>query len=83
MHNTKLIRSMSHKGCSPVNAAFEGFFGRLKTGLFYPWNWQGSTIEQFIEVVDSYIRWFTKSPPRSFLAHPGPREYRVGLGLMA
>ena len=74
MHNAKLIRSMSRKGCSPVNAAFEGFFGRLKTELFYPWNWQGSTIEQFIEVVDSYIRWFTKSPSRSILAHAGPRN---------
>ena len=26
-----LIRSMSRKGCSPDNAACEGFFGRLKT----------------------------------------------------
>jgi hypothetical protein len=36
MHNAKLIRSMSRKGCSPDNAACEGFFGRLKTELFYP-----------------------------------------------
>ena len=28
----KLVRSMSRKGCSPDNAACEGFFGRLKTG---------------------------------------------------
>lgn len=37
-----LIRSMSRKGCSPDNAACEGFFGRLKTeieetgSLFFP-----------------------------------------------
>jgi transposase InsO family protein len=31
--NAKLIRSMSRKGCSPDNAACEGFFGRLKTEL--------------------------------------------------
>jgi transposase InsO family protein len=26
---------MSRKACSPDNAACEGFFGRLKTELFY------------------------------------------------
>jgi len=34
--DAKLIRSMSSKGCSPDNAACEGFFGRLKMELFYP-----------------------------------------------
>lgn len=29
--DAKLVRSMSRKGCSPDNAACEGFFGRLKT----------------------------------------------------
>ena len=30
-----LVRSMSRKGCTPDNAACEGFFGRLKTEFFY------------------------------------------------
>ena len=60
MHNAKLIRSMSRKRCSPDNAACEGFFGRLKTELFYPRDWQATTIEQFIEIVDSYIRWYNE-----------------------
>lgn len=34
--DAKLIRSMSRKVCSPDNAACEGFFGRLKTEMFYP-----------------------------------------------
>jgi len=34
----KLTRSMSRKGCSPDNAACEGFFGRLKNELIYPRN---------------------------------------------
>ena len=33
-----LIRSMSRKGCSPDNAACEGFFGRLKTEMYYGYN---------------------------------------------
>ena len=56
--NANLIRSMSRKACSPDNAACEGFFARLKTELLYPCDWKGNTIEQFIEAVDSYIRWY-------------------------
>jgi putative transposase len=56
--DANLTRSMSRKGCSTDNAACEGFFGRLKTELFCPANWQATTIEQFSEAVDSYIRWF-------------------------
>jgi len=47
------------QGTSAI-AACEGFFGRLKTELFYPRNWQATTIEQFIQVIDSYIRWYNE-----------------------
>jgi putative transposase len=60
MSDANLTRSMSRKACSPDNAACEGFFGRLKTELFYPRDWQATTVEQFIEVVDSYIRWYNE-----------------------
>ena len=83
MHNAKLIRSMSRKGCSPDNAACEGFFGRLKTELFYPRNWQGTTIEQFIEVVDSYICWYNEKRIKISLGSLSPLEYRESLGLKA
>ena len=83
MHNAKLIRSMSRKGCSPDNAACEGFFGRLKTELFYPRNWQATTIEQFIEVVDSYIRWYNEKRIKISLGSLSPLEYRESLGLTA
>ena len=83
MHNAKLIRSMSRKGCSPDNAACEGFFGRLKTELFYPRNWQTTTIEQFIEVVDSYIRWYNEKRIKISLGSLSPIEYRESLGLTA
>ena len=60
MRDAKLIRSMSRKGCSHDNAACEGFFGRLKKELLYPRNWQATTIGQFIQVVDAYIRWYNE-----------------------
>ena len=81
IHNAKLIRSMSRKGCSPDNAACEGFFGRLKTELFYPRSWQATTIEQFIEVVDSYIRWYNEKRIKISLGSLSPLEYRESLRL--
>ena len=69
MRNAKLIRSISSKGCSPDNAACEGFFGWLKTELFYPRDWQMTTIEQFTAVVHAYIHWYTKGASKSPLAH--------------
>ena len=83
MHNAKLTRSMSRKGCSPDNAACEGFFGRLKTELFYPRSWQATTIEQFIQVVDSYIRWYNEKRIKISLGSLSPIEYRESLGLTA
>ena len=83
MRDAKLIRSMSRKGCSPDNAACEGFFGRLKTELFYPRNWQETTVEQFIKIVDSYIRWYNQKRIKISLGSLSPIEYRESLGLMA
>ena len=83
MGDAKLIRSMSRKGCSPDNSACEGFFGRLKTELFYPRNWQATTIEQFIQVVDSYIRWYNEKRIKISLGSLSPLEYRDSLGITA
>jgi transposase InsO family protein/transposase-like protein len=81
--NAKLIRSMSRKGCSPDNAACEGFLGRLKTEMFYLRDWQATTIEQFIEVLDSYIRWYNEKRIKISLGSLSPIEYRESLGLTA
>ena len=81
MSDANLTRSMSRKACSPDNAACEGFFGRLKNELFYPRDWKGTTIEQFIELVDSYIRWYNEKRIKISLGSLSPIEYRVSLGL--
>ena len=83
MSDAKLTRSMSRKACSPDNAACEGFFGRLKNELFYPRDWLATTIEQFIETVDSYIRWYNEKRIKISLGSLSPIEYRVSLGLTA
>ncbi len=76
-----LTRSMSRKACSPDNAACEGFFGRLKTEMFYPRDWRSTTIEQFIQALDSYIRWYNKKRIKLSLGFLSPIEYRESLGL--
>ena len=83
MRDAGLVRSMSRKGCSPDNAACEGFFGRLKTELFYPRDWRATTVEQFIEVVDSYIRWYNAKRIKISLGSLSPLEYRESLGIAA
>jgi transposase InsO family protein len=83
MRDARLVRSMSRKGCSPDNAACEGFFGRLKTELFYPRDWRATTADQFIEVLDSYIRWYNATRIKVSLGSLSPLEYRESLGIAA
>ena len=49
MEAADLVRSMSKKGCSPDNAACEGFHGRLKNEFFYNKDWHNVSIESFID----------------------------------
>lgn len=58
MEKTGLQRSMSKKGCSPDNSAYEGFLGRLKNEMFYNRSWAGVTITQFIRILDDYLVWY-------------------------
>ena len=81
--DAKLTRSMSRKGCSPDNAACEGFFGRLKTELFYPRQWRSTTLEQFIQTLDSYIHWYNAKRIKISLGSLSPHEYRESLGIAA
>jgi len=82
MHSAKLTRSMSRKGCSPDNAACEGFFGRLKNEMFYPRDWKSTTIEVFIRAVHEYILWYNEKRIKISLGSLSPIEYRESLGLI-
>jgi transposase InsO family protein len=81
--DAKLIRSMSRKACCPDNAACEGFFGRLKNELFYPQNWQSTTIEQFIQTLNSYIHWYNEKRIKISLGFLSPVDCRRSLGIVA
>ena len=83
MREARLLRSMSRKGCSPNNAACEGFFGRLKNEMYYHRKWLDTTIEEFMREVDSYIRWYNEHRIKLSLGGLSPVEYRQRLGIAA
>lgn len=83
MYKAHLTRSMSRKGCSPDNAACEGFFGRLKKEMYCHRDWINTTLEEFMQQVDSYIRWYNQHRIKLSLGGLSPLEYRQYLGIAA
>ena len=76
MDTAGLTRSMSKKGCSPDNAACEGFFGRLKNEMFYGRSWMDISMEAFIDEINSYINWYNTKRIKQSLGYMSPTEYR-------
>jgi putative transposase len=83
METAGLTRSMSKKGCSPDNAACEGFFGRLKNEMYYHRSWTHVSMTAFLDEIDSYIRWYNEERIKLSLGGKSPVEYRASLGLAA
>lgn len=81
MTEAGLTRSMSKKGCSPDNSACEGFFGHLKTEMFYGHNWDDYSIDEFIQEVDAYIHWYCSDRIKSTLGGLSPLDYRRSIGV--
>ena len=81
MEKAHLTRSMSKKGCSPDNAACEGFHGRLKNEFFYNRDWRDVKVEEFIDQLDEYLHWYSEKRIKISLGGMSPIEYRRSLGL--
>ena len=56
--DNNLTRSTGAKGCSPDNAAAEGFFGRIKQEFFHERSFAGVTMDEFIGMLDEYMVWY-------------------------
>ena len=78
-----LRRSMSAKGCSPDNAAMEGFFGRMKNEMFHRRDWDGVTYGEFEAAVARYMEDYNETRIKKSLGWMSPNEYRRSLGLAA
>ena len=79
-----LIRSMSAKGCSPDNAAAEGFFGRLKQGFFHRRSFAGVSMDGFIGMLDEYMVWYRdrRIKTESGHGHHGPSTRARSCGMI-
>lgn len=80
MDSAGLTRSMSKKGCSPDNAACEGFFGRLKNEMFYHVSWRNCSVDTFIRKLDQYLHWYAEKRIKLSLGGLSPVEYRLANG---
>lgn len=76
-----VVRSMSRKGCSPDNAAMEGFYGRLKNEFFYHRGWTGITMDEFISLLNGYLCYYNESRLKESLSWMSPNQHRRSLGL--
>ena len=83
MERFGLTRSMSAKGCSPDNAAAEGFFGRMKTEAVYPEKWEEHTRNEVLALVDECIRWHDRERIKQSLGWMSPVQYRQSQGMAA
>ena len=72
-----ITRSMSRKGNSGDNAACEGFFGRMKTEMFYGRKW--TSPEELERAIANYIFFYNNERIRISLGGMSIREYREQL----
>lgn len=69
-----ITRSMSRKGNSGDNAACEGFFGRMKTEMYYGLRW--SSISALEKAIDEYIDFYNNERIKISLGGISIRDYR-------
>lgn len=56
MEQAGLERFISKKRWHPDNSAYEGLFGRLKNEMFYNRNRIGDSIQEFIDILNEYLK---------------------------
>lgn len=70
-----ITRSMSRKGNSGDNIACEGFFGRMKTEMYYPLTWD--TTEELIQAIHTYIDFYNNKSIKVELKGRTIQEHRA------
>ena len=61
----------------------EGFFGAMKTKMFYGRGWSGVTLEELASKIDAYIEGHDARRMKRSLGGTGPLQFRASLGLAA
>ena len=75
-------RSMGARGCSPDDAAAEGFFGRVEQEFLHKRDFEGVAIDGFIAMLDECMVWYRD---KRIKAEYGMSimDRRIELGLVA
>ena len=71
-----IIQSMSRKGNCIDNCIMETFFGRMKNEMFYGYESQYKTFEQFYKAVEEYIHYYNNERIQSKTKWMPPVKYR-------
>ncbi len=66
-----------------ANDACEGFFGRVKTEMFFSRDWLSTTIDEFVAAMDAYIRWYNEVRIKISLGFRSLTEHRRCLEIAA
>ena len=71
-----IIQSMSRKGNCIDNCVMETFFGRMKNEMFYGYESQYKTFEQFYKAVEEYIYYYNNERIQAKTKWMPPVKYR-------
>lgn len=71
-----IIQSMSRKGNCIDNCIMETFFGRMKNEMFYGYESQYRTFEQFYQAVEEYINYYNNERIQAKTKWMPPVKYR-------
>ena len=69
-----ITQSMSKKGCSPDNAACEGFFGRMKNEMYYGYKW--TSTNELETAITRYIHFYNNHRIKLTLGGLTIKQYR-------
>ncbi|WP_373253966.1 transposase [Blautia obeum] len=72
-----IIQSMSRKGNCYDNCIMETFFGRLKNEMYYGYEKDYSSFEEFSQAVEEYIYYYYNKRIQSKTKWIPPVQYRI------
>ena len=78
-----IIQSMSRKGNCYDNCIMETFFGRLKNEMFYGYEKNYESFEDFSKAIEEYIDYYNNKRIKQKLAGMSPVKYRIHTSQLA
>ena len=72
-----IIQSMSRKGNCYDNCIMETFFGRLKNEMYYGYEKDYSSFEEFSQAVEDYIEYYNNKRIQAKTKWMPPVQYRL------